>query len=167
MPGFVHSRNSASAKLMRTACSIPQAAGRCGSAVLSAGAVHFRLATLPLCAPPNQALGGVQKAQPCPSQEQFQAARSRYMRATDLTEQKSEKGFSEVPRDSLEVGVKWALVRHRQGVSGRLRKKPAQQAWKRSRAAGLVRRFCPLPAGVLSLRLAAWHSPASCSQGQA
>lgn len=89
------------------------------------------------------------------------------MRATDLTEQKSEKGFSEVPRDSLEVGVKWALVRHRQGVAGRLRKKPAQQAWKRSRAAGLVRRFCPLPAGVLSLRLAAWHSPASCSKGQA
>lgn len=30
----------------------------------------------------------------------------------------------------LEVAVKWALVRHREGIPGRLRKKPVQQSFE-------------------------------------
>ena len=49
------------------------------------------------------------------------------MKATDLRDQKSEKGFSGVPRDSLEEEVEWALLRHSESVPGRLGKKPVQQ----------------------------------------
>lgn len=54
-----------------------------------------------------------------------------------IREQESQKGFSGVPRDSLEVDMEWALVRHREGGPERTQlSKPGK-----GRGHLLVRRF--------------------------
>lgn len=64
------------------------------------------------------------------------------MKVTGLREEKSEEGFTGVPRESLgEVDTEGALVRHKGGCPRQVEEEASSASWKRSRARGLVRRL--------------------------